>query len=620
VAVWADEVAAVVRSKERDLLKDLRSGPGGFVGVGFTAVSQPRPGAVIESADVSEIATYYELIDPSPRRLVVLGEPGSGKTVAAVQLVLGLLKTRLGLADALRAEQPVPVRVNAAGWDGTAKFSDWLIARLGLDYPQLRPALARKLVEEGLILPVIDGLDEMDTTYSQDRWARELLDHLNNAWRSEPVVVMCRTTEFQRLCRQGGDNGLHGAVTVTLQPLPLERICNYLTGYRDATGTTSQAWSMITTHLTAHRHGPLATVLETPWMLGLGITAMRHDAKTADQLITCTTAEAVEDLLFAAQIPSAVAGREPKDEHRDYTSDDVRTWMQSLAARLDHRREAGADGTAIRLDEIWEIAGSIRCRIVHGLIVGILAAFGGGLMLGLAASLRFGPVVALTVGLTGGLAAGLMFGLMAGLGPAMAHRIVWRLPQRSRWRRGLAAGLMAGLAGGLTMGLETGLAAGLTGGFTGGLTGGLTFGLAVGLTFGLMVDDEDWLRVTVDERRLIREDIAALVLFGVASTSAVGLTVGLAAEVATGTMFTLKVGLIGGPVVGLVVGLLGSISAGRFFTATLIFRFTKAFPARPAAFLDWARRNGLLRANGLAYQFRHETYRQWLQQQQQPLH
>jgi hypothetical protein len=35
---------------------------------------------------------------------------------------------------------------------------------------------------------------------------------------------------------------------------------------------------------------------------------------------------------------------------------------------------------------------------------------------------------------------------------------------------------------------------------------------------------------------------------------------------------------------------------------------------RPAAFLDWARQSGLLRVNGTAYQFRHETYQQWIQQ------
>ncbi|WP_157107191.1 hypothetical protein [Nocardia grenadensis] len=46
--------------------------------------------------------------------------------------------------------------------------------------------------------------------------------------------------------------------------------------------------------------------------------------------------------------------------------------------------------------------------------------------------------------------------------------------------------------------------------------------------------------------------------------------------------------------------------------AAVVCRFTKEFPKKPGLFLDWARRNGLLRVNGIAYQFRHETYQQWI--------
>ncbi|WP_433754530.1 NACHT domain-containing protein [Nocardia sp. CA-135398] len=606
VAMWADELAAAVQSAERDLRKDLCSGPVGFIRVdfAFAAVSQSRPGEVIESADASEIATYCESLDPPPRRLVILGEPGSGKTVAATYLVQGLLKTRSGMADAIRAEHPVPVRVNAAGWDGTTDFSGWLITRLGLDYPQLRPALTRKLVEVGLILPVIDGLDEMDTADSQGRSARALLDHLNNTWRSEPVIVVCRGTLFEQLCRQGEDNGLHAAATVTLQPLAAEQVSDHLTGHRDATGTTSPSWSTITTHVATNPHGPLATRLETPWMLGLAITVLRHDPKTADQLTACSTTDAVDDLLFAAQIPAAVTGREPKDEHRDYTSDDVRTWLQSLATHLDHRRSTGADGTAIRLDEIWEIAGTTRCRALHGLTVGIIT------------TLAFGLPVGLLSGLASGVCAGLAFGVGFGLAfggapeSSRANPIVWRVPGRSRWR-GLPFGLSIGLAIGLVVGLPVGATAGLRTGLAAGLTAGLLSGLAGGLTAGLTVDDEERLRIAVDERRLVRDSAITAALVALPF----GLSIGLAFGLVIGLRFGLPVGLA----IGLGLGLGISPAAGRFLIATLVFRFTKAFPARPAIFLDWARRKGLLRVNGTAYQFRHETYRHWLQRQPPPL-
>ena len=61
----------------------------------------------------------------------------------------------------------------------------------------------------------------------------------------------------------------------------------------------------------------------------------------------------------------------------------------------------------------------------------------------------------------------------------------------------------------------------------------------------------------------------------------------------------------------LLVGL-GSGPARPYATASLLFAFTETFAPRPAQFLEWARNAGLLRVTGIAYQFRHDSYQQWL--------
>ncbi len=647
VAGWADELAATVRSTERRLREDLRGGPGVFMRVGFTTVSRSTPGETIESADVSDIAAYYELLGPPLPRLVVLGEPGSGKTVAAIHLVLGLLETRRNCAtDAQRAEQPVPVRVNAAGWDGERDFSGWLTTRLGYDYPQLRPVLARKLVDDGLILPVIDGLDEMDTPDSRGSRARALLDQLNTtAWRNAPVVVVCRTTEFWKLCELGADNGLHGAATVTLQPLPPDRVGEYLTAYRDAIGTTSRTWTEVSTRISTEPGTALATALHTPWMLGLAVNALHHDPTTAERLTGCATPDAVEDLLFAAQIPAAVIGREQHKRYRAYTSDNVRTWMQTLARCLEHRRNTGGDGTAIRLDEIWELAGPTRGRVWHAATAAVLIAMTAGLsafviigpallMLGYEPEMNttsmptplyliqtliiLGLVLGIGFSLAFGLTFGLAVGVVVGLFKAVpATRLVWQAPKRSRWRKGLAVGLVAGAGVGIVVRLVASHH-----------SSGLVVGIIAALTFVLVIvfsaDAEDQLRHTVDERHLIRKDLRAAALIGaLAGITSIGALLLLAIpRLETSSDLIMEgwaPGLIPVSVWFAIIfvttfGLLIGRASGRFFTATLIFRRTGIFAARPTVFLDWARRNGLLRVNGTAYQFRHETYRRWLQQ------
>ncbi|ROP34847.1 hypothetical protein [Saccharothrix texasensis] len=107
-------------------------------------------------------------------RLVVLGRPGSGKTVLTLRLVLGLLDTR---AD----RDPVPVVFSLGSWDPTGiEFEDWLIDRLVRDYAGLDAtgpdgkSLAAALVEAGRVPPVLDGFDEI-----ADGLHHAALDELN---------------------------------------------------------------------------------------------------------------------------------------------------------------------------------------------------------------------------------------------------------------------------------------------------------------------------------------------------------------------------------------------------------------------------------------------------------
>ena len=137
------------------------------------------------------------------------------------------------------------------------------------------------------------------------------------------------------------------------------------------------------------------------------------------------------------------------------------------------------------------------------------------------------------------------------------------------------------------------------------------------------MDPDDRLALGQDARRVIHDDLVGGLLAALGAGLALGLVAGLFMRVPRirsdplgrpESMSELTFALMVGLAVGLatMVGLWLSSSWGRYATASLLFAFTEIFPRRPVRFLEWARDSGLLRVTGIAYQFRHDTYQQWL--------
>ncbi|MEV4744045.1 NACHT domain-containing protein [Streptomyces sp. NPDC049555] len=247
------------------------------------------------------------------RRLVVLGEPGAGKTVLAVQFVLGTLAVR-------RPGGPVPVLFALAGWDPRAvTLREWLAGRLAAEYRPLAAVsgertLARELLDAGLVLPVLDGFDELPRAVHSDAVRRlnaELDDRL-------PVLLTCRTTAWSRAVESG--DVLTAAEVVRLDPLDPAAARSYLerTARPDEHGTT--AW----TPVLQCPPEPLATVLRTPLMVALARTVYGDASRDPAELTNATrfpTAHSIEEHLLDAFVPAAFAGGpgstwQPQAAHR----------------------------------------------------------------------------------------------------------------------------------------------------------------------------------------------------------------------------------------------------------------------------------------------------------------
>ena len=304
------------------------------------------------------------------QRLLVLGEPGAGKTVLAIRLILDQLSHRGELPEAVRAQTPVPLRINAAGWDGTKDFTTWLVDRLHNDYGQRR-RVARALVRGAKILPILDGLDEMDgPTAEEPVRARAGLYSLNQApWKNRPLVVVCRSEVYERLPDATGVPTLHRTTWIVIQPIKAEAISTYLYDSLDAFGMPSDRWEPVTSEIARNPSGILATALSTPLLLTLTTTALYHGgANFADELVACAGPGEIRDLLFATLIPAAIHETPSEGRPQKSSPSQVERWLRTLALHLERQRAPhsdrwphirpwqGSDGTDIAVDQLWAIA------------------------------------------------------------------------------------------------------------------------------------------------------------------------------------------------------------------------------------------------------------------------
>lgn len=258
--------------------------------VRFWSTNGSRQGPV--RGDVRQVASMFRGL--SRRQLVVLGEPGAGKTVAALLLTLELLENP-------RRGEPVPILLAAASWDPTAEhFDTWAIRRLTEDYPALGGPDAARLVAEGRVMIVADGVDELPAHLHA-----AALDGVNRASGIRPVVVTCRSAEYHAAVATFG-TFLSGAAVVQLAPVRAEHVAAHIAETRP---DSDARWRPVTEVLVAEPFDDVAEALSSPLMVHLARTVYASPRTEPRELLTFPTREAVERHLLNAYVPTVYGPR-----------------------------------------------------------------------------------------------------------------------------------------------------------------------------------------------------------------------------------------------------------------------------------------------------------------------
>ncbi|MFJ9889197.1 NACHT domain-containing protein [Streptomyces sp. NPDC091287] len=288
-------------------------------------------------------------------RLVVLGEPGSGKTVLAAILTLGLLAER-------EAGAPVPVLLTLAGWDPLGEsLKDWIERTLGTAYYGGRTEIPRMLLRAQRLLLILDGLDEMP-----EASRRDAVSTINKSCGDGVgVVLTCRSTEFQDVIA-GGAPVLRRAPVVEVAPVPTADMIAYLS---DANWPDGVQWEPVYTHLRANPDGPMAAALSTPLALTLARTVYSNCDRDPGELLDFDSSHAVQDHLLDHIVTAAYAPDPGRDGGRDadvweHDAKQAEKYLTYLAVYLQQHRER---------DLVWWLLSQRLSSPLAGLAVGTAA-------------------------------------------------------------------------------------------------------------------------------------------------------------------------------------------------------------------------------------------------------
>ncbi|TDV47936.1 NACHT domain-containing protein [Actinophytocola oryzae] len=232
-----------------------------------------------------DLASVIDDFVARPRRLVVTGDPGSGKTGLCVLLTLELLKSSL-------PERRVPVLFQMSSWDPDTNFGNWLVRRLVEDYSWLAEpstygaSACAELLAQQRLLPILDGLDELP-----EGRRTAALDALQRDFAGRPFVLTCRADEF---AAAQGDRLLKDALVVSLLPLDGGAAASYLLD--SVTGTGLAWWDAVISRITDEPTSTVGTALTRPLTLFLAQAVYQRADTDPSELLDERRFPAPEDV------------------------------------------------------------------------------------------------------------------------------------------------------------------------------------------------------------------------------------------------------------------------------------------------------------------------------------
>lgn len=563
--------------------------------------------------------------------LLILGEPGSGKTTSLLELTAVLINRAKD-----DPKERVPIVLNLSSWQRKQALEEWIAAELSAKY-RIPGKIAKAWLAKGYLVPLLDGLDEVQSANQPD--CVMAINAFIETHNPSGIVVCSRLMEYQWLTRKLKLNS-----AVCIEPLSPQDVNNFLTAGGPQLAGLQQAMSS---------DSVLQDLAQTPLMLSIMSLACEGADGKALASHKDVPPQVRREHIFQLYVERMFQRK--KSITSPFSHGQAIGWLSWLARKMKEQSQSvfmveelqprwlSSLGQQLPYEALAALSIGLLIGLPVGLISGMSFGSGSGLGEGVLVSLLAGlsflmgcrSISPIKNGIVCGLSSGLMllllsssaastwvlFGLFVGLvgglgvGSLMEIRLVETMRWESKhfWGRtvsGAKIGLLIGVVVGfvhflprfVSKGVSFWIAAVLGPGFLGWFTLGLFAALTVGLSGGLV----DTVRV---DKASPNQGVALSLKNGLAVSSLSAISAGLICWLVFSDLSDpLILSLIFSLSIGLSVGLnRGGSAVVKHYSLRLILWLTGVTPLRFIPFLDHCAKLILLKKVGGGYMFIHRS-------------
>lgn len=299
-------------------------------------------------------------------KLLILGEPGSGKTTTVLKLANALINSKVES----HPNYPIPVLFSLVSWKPRYSIMEWLISELNSKYG-VRKDTANDWIIERRLFPILDALDELSIS-CQLNCVHALNEFLLGEHSPLYLVVCSRNEEYEKL-----DTQLQLNSAIYLKELTDQQIHSYLTQVNQ-----SRLWEKLT------ENSKLLKLVKVPFLLSI-YTLAYQDIRPAQMLSGQIIKEDLEYMLdfYIKRMMERKISSHTSKLRKPPSAMQTRLWLITLAQQLERESQTefliediGPTWLHTRKTRWFYLLGkgfllTITCGLVGALVAGIIAGF-----------------------------------------------------------------------------------------------------------------------------------------------------------------------------------------------------------------------------------------------------